>query len=501
MPVSGPEPDDLDRLIAGVLLPGFEGRGAPDWLRRRLDDGLAGVVLFARNVHDDVQLTALTQSLRNHRPEALCAVDEEGGDVTRLFAANGSPHPGHLALGVADDTAQTREVAADIGGRLRAAGIDWDFAPDADVNSNPNNPVIGVRSFGGDPEVVARHAVAYVTGLQTDAGVAACVKHFPGHGDTDVDSHRGLPRIARDRAALDATELVPFAAAVAAGVRSVMTGHLLLPALDASLPATLSPAIVGDLLRGELGFSGVVVSDALEMRGVAEGFGIERAATLALAAGVDALCLGGELADDNVVSRTHAAIRHAVTSGELSEGRLAEARGRVDELVGWCRNRPAPVTIGNLHPAPVRSSGDTSLPAGPAYVITLDPRPGIAAGPIPWGLDQLLVGARPGTAGARLHEGADPSAALAAASGLPLVIVVRDPHRHDWERILATSLLAERPDAVVVEMGLPNEVLQGRSRGRIETYGASAASAGAAVRALCPDADPIGLANNGPSIS
>jgi beta-N-acetylhexosaminidase len=473
------------------MLPGFEGRSAPGWLRRRLDDGLAGVVLFARNVRDDVQLAALTQSLRDHRPDALCAVDEEGGDVTRLFAATGSPHPGHLSLGVADDTAQTRAVAADIGGRLRAAGLDWNFAPDADVNSNPNNPVIGTRSFGADPELVARHVTAYVAGLQTDAGVAACVKHFPGHGDTDVDSHRGLPRIARDRAALGTTELVPFAAAVAAGVQSVMTGHLLLPALDASLPATLSPAIVGDLLRGELGFSGVVVSDALEMRGVAEGFGIERAATLALVAGVDVLCLGGDLADVDVVSRTHAAIRQAVTSGELSEERLAQARARIDELVRWCRNRPPPVTTGTVHPAPVRYSGDASLPAGPAYVVTLEPKPGIAAGHVPWGLDRWLARARPGTAGTRLHEGADPSAALAAASGLPLVIVVRDPHRHDWERTLATALLKARPDAVVVEMGLPNDVLQGRSRGRIETYGASVASARAAVRALCPDTAPI----------
>jgi beta-N-acetylhexosaminidase len=491
VPVSGAVPDDLDRLIAGVLLPGFEGTTAPEWLRRRLDDGLAGVVLFARNIHDDVALTALTHSVREHRPEALCAVDEEGGDVTRLFAATGSPHPGHLALGVADDTAQTRAVAADIGGRLRAAGLDWNFAPDADVNSNPNNPVIGVRSFGADPEVVARHVTAYVAGLQTDAGVAACVKHFPGHGDADVDSHRGLPHIARDRPALAATELVPFAAAVAAGVRSVMTGHLLLPALDAALPATLSPTILGDLLRGELGFAGLVVSDALEMGGVANGFGIERAATLALIAGVDALCLGGELADDDLVSRTHVAIREAVTSGELREERLVQARTRVDDLVRWCRNRPAPSTTGTIHPVPVHSTGDTRLPAGPAYVVTLDPRHGIAAGPVPWGLDEVLARARPGTAGVRLHEGGDPSAAIAAASGLPLVLVVRDPHRHAWQRTLATALLAERPDAVVVEMGLPNDALRGRSRGRIETYGASVASARAAGRALCPDADPI----------
>jgi beta-N-acetylhexosaminidase len=130
------------------------------------------------------------------------------------------------------------------------------------------------------------------------------------------------------------------------------------------------------------------------------------------------------------------------------------------------------------------------------YVVTLDPRPGIAAGPLPWGLDRLLTRARPGTVGSRLLEGDDPTAALAAASGQPLVIVVRDPHRHDWQRILATALLTERPDAVVVEMGLPNDALQGRSRGRVETFGASVASARAAVRALCPDASDAGQPPN-----
>lgn len=477
--------DELDRLVAAVLFPGFDGRTAPDWLRRRLDDGLGGVVLFARNVESVEQLRTLTDSIRAHRPDALSAIDEEGGDVTRLFAATGSPHPGALALGTADDVAVTRVVAADIGRHLRAAGVEWNLAPDADVNSNPDNPVIGVRSFGSDPAGVACHVAAYVSGLQDDAGVAACAKHFPGHGDTDVDSHLGAPRIDRDRAALDSVELPPFAAAVAAGTRTAMTGHLVVPALDPGLPATLSPVVIDGLLRRELGFDGVVVSDALEMAGVAQVFGIERSAVLALLAGVDALCLGGELADEDVVARAHGAIRAALLAGELPEERLRRAAARLADLAGWCRGRPSAPAGSALPGARVRRSGDVRLPAGRPYVVTLDPRPGIAAGPGPWGIDVPLAAARPGAEGVRLREGDTVVDAVDHAAGRPLVLVVRDPHRHPWERELATQLLAARPDAVVVDMGVPSAALAGRARGTIETFGASTAGAAAAVDALC----------------
>ncbi len=185
---------------------------------------------------------------------------------------HGSSRPGNFALGAVDDPALTEAVARDLGAELAAAGITLNYAPDADVNSNPANPVIGVRSFGADPALVARHTAAWVRGLQA-GGVAACAKHFPGHGDTRVDSHHDLPRITADRARLDACELAPFRAAVAAGVQAVMTGHLLVPALDPELPATLSQRILGGLLRDELGFSGVVVTDAVEMRAVADRYG------------------------------------------------------------------------------------------------------------------------------------------------------------------------------------------------------------------------------------
>ncbi|MEU4717216.1 glycoside hydrolase family 3 N-terminal domain-containing protein, partial [Micromonospora purpureochromogenes] len=312
---------NLAGLAAAVLQPGFVGTAPPDWVCRWLGEGLGSVVLFARNVVDPGQLAALTATLRAERPDVLVAIDEEAGDVTRIESALGSSRPGNFALGAVDDPALTEEVARDLGADLAALGVTLNYAPDADVNNNPANPVIGVRSFGADPQLVARHTAAWVRGLQS-AGVAACAKHFPGHGDTRVDSHHDLPRIGASRARLDAGELVPFRAAVAAGVQAVMTGHLLVPALDEELPATLSPRILGDLLREELGFSGVVITDAVEMRAVTDRYGFAGAAVRALAAGADAVCVGGERADEDAARHLRDAIVAAVMAGELPEERL-----------------------------------------------------------------------------------------------------------------------------------------------------------------------------------
>lgn len=203
-------PDTLTRDALTVLQPGFPGTTAPDWLLRRLGEGLASVGLFGRNIASPAQLAALTAQLRAERDDVLVAIDEEGGDVTRLEVHTGSSFPGNHALGAIDDVQLTQEVAHELGHRLRVCGVNLNWAPSADVNSNPANPVIGVRSFGADPELVARHTAAYVTGLQT-AGVAACTKHFPGHGDTSVDSHHALPRIDASRSVVLDRELAPSA--------------------------------------------------------------------------------------------------------------------------------------------------------------------------------------------------------------------------------------------------------------------------------------------------
>ncbi|WP_405434158.1 glycoside hydrolase family 3 protein [Micromonospora sp. NBC_00617] len=485
----------LPALAAAVLQPGFVGTTPPPWVCRWLGEGLGSVVLFARNVVDTAQVAALTATLRAERPDVIVAIDEEAGDVTRIESGRGSSRPGNFALGAVDDPALTEAVALDLGVELAAAGVTLDYAPDADVNSNPANPVIGVRSFGADPALVARHTAAWIRGLQR-GGVAACAKHFPGHGDTRVDSHHDLPRITADRARLDACELAPFRAAVAAGVQAVMTGHLLVPALDERLPATLSQRILGGLLRDEMGFSGVVVTDAVEMRAVADRYGFAGAAVRALAAGADAICVGGERADEGAARELRDAIVAAVVSGELPEERLAEAAKRVGQLAAWtvaARAARSDAVHGASDVGLVAARRAVRVTTGPdvpsalpltrsAYVVEFEPPRNIAIGAeTPWGIGEPLGELLPGTTTVRHAEPDVPADPGAAAGDRPLVLVVRDLHRHEWMRAAVRRALSARPDAVVVELGVP-ELVTGAVH--LATHGATRASGQAAAEVL-----------------
>ena len=321
---------NLDRLALQVQLGAFPGTTLAPEVARLLDAGLGGLCLFGSNTADGPDAIAvLTQAAHAVSPHAVIAVDEEGGDVTRLHASTGSPVLGPAALGVADDLVLTRATGRAIGAELAALGIDLDLGPVADVNSNPDNPVIGVRSFGADPAKVAVHVAAWLLGLQ-ETGVAACVKHFPGHGDTAQDSHLSLPVLDVELSVLVARELLPFAAAVEAGTAAVMTSHLLVSAVDPTAPATLSRKVLS-LLRDRLGFDGLLVSDALDMAGASSGRGIPEAAVQALAAGADLLCLGADKEVDLVLD-VQSAVVAAVRTGRLSEARLAEAAARVERL-------------------------------------------------------------------------------------------------------------------------------------------------------------------------
>jgi beta-N-acetylhexosaminidase len=438
--------EELDRLAAGTLLAGFEGTTVPESLHHWLDLGLGGVCLFARNVDGREQLAALTRELEARRPELAISIDEEGGDVTRLEAREGSSYPGNWALGVVDEPALTERVAAAIGADLRTVGVNLDLAPVADVNVNPSNPIVGVRSFGPDPELVARHVAAFVSGLQA-SGVAACAKHFPGHGDTVEDSHLALPTVERDGAGT-AAALLPFRAAIDAGVRAVMTAHVRVSGLD-DVPATLSHELLTGLLRGELGFDGVVVTDALEMRAISGTVGAEEGAVRSLEAGADALCLGHDLEPDTV----HAAIVQAVVSGRLPEERLQEAAARVQGLAQQATVEQAVEPGIGLEAArrALRVEGDVRLERAPV-VVDLVPPASIAAGDAAHGLGDALEGAEVVRFAA---EPLDPRAVAGDHFDRQLVIVLRDGHRHDWERQTVEALLEAASDAVVVEVGVP----------------------------------------------
>jgi beta-N-acetylhexosaminidase len=495
-PGSPISPGAVTRDALTVLQPGFTGTTAPDWVLRRLAEGLGAVALFSRNIETPEQVAALTARLREVRPDVLVAADEEGGDVTRLESRSGSSFPGNLALGAVDDTGLTRAVAAELGRRLGGCGVNLNWAPCADVNSDPGNPVIGVRSFGADPDLVARHTAAYVGGLQS-AGVAACVKHFPGHGDTAVDSHHALPRVGVDARTLRARELLPFEAALAAGARAVMSAHILVPALDPALPATLSPAVLTGLLRaprssGGLGYDGLVVTDGMEMRAVSATYGIRRGTVMALAAGADAICVGGGLSDEDTVLALRDAIVAAVQDGSLPAGRLAEAAGRVRTLAAWAAGRQgaaqgvAPDPEVGLEAARralrvTRGADFTPLSRAP-YVAAFTPVANVAASEAtPWGVAAALERLLPGT-GTGTCRSQDVSGVLAAAGARPVVAVVRDLHRHPWMASAVASLLAARPDTVVVEMGVPQSPPSGALH--VATHGAARVCGQAAAEAI-----------------
>jgi beta-N-acetylhexosaminidase len=496
-----------------VLMAAFHGQQVPDWLHTRLADGLGSVCLFGSNLTgDDVQARKLADELHDAAPYGcLVTLDEEGGDVTRLDAVRGSETAGHSVLGAVDDPVLTRRVAARLGRRLRDVGVDLDLGPVADVNCEPDNPVIGVRSFGADPDLVSRHVEAFVDGLQR-TGVAACVKHFPGHGATVEDSHLAAPRLDVDADTLGARELVPFAAAVRAGASAVMTSHVVVTALDPDRPATTSPLVL-DLLRSVLGFDGVLVADALDMAGVAVPYGgAAKAAVAALAAGVDLLCLGtddetGRLAP--IVADVVSEILAATRDGRLPPTRLAEAAGRVEQLIGQLRTSAEPDDE-----EPVIEPGDGADPnseaarralriqqAAPgaaldltgALVVEFDVTPGIAAGVVPWGLAQPLSLLLPGIERRPAHRSDSPAELFAQVRAVdasrPVIAVVRDAHRHPWVRDQLAELFAARPDLVTVETGWPVVDDQDRPTGlpgttRVWTYGGSAVSLRAAAELL-----------------
>ncbi|MFD1325842.1 glycoside hydrolase family 3 protein, partial [Micromonospora sonneratiae] len=314
----------LRRLALGTLLAAFPGNTPPEWALDLVTDGLAGHTLFGNNIEHPDQVAATAAALRGARADVLIAIDEEGGDVTRLAHATGSPYPGNAALGSVDDVELTQRVYHAIGSELAALGINVNLAPTVDVNSADDNPVIGTRSFGAHPLQVAAHSAAAVAGLQS-AGVAACAKHFPGHGATVTDSHHELPTVDVPLDVLRNRDLPPFAAVVTAGTRAIMTAHIRVPVLTGDNPATFSRAALTDLLRREYGFTGTIVTDALEMKGasvIAGGPG--RAAVRALAAGADLLCIGAQV-DADLVEEVAAEIVAALGDGRLDRARVEAA--------------------------------------------------------------------------------------------------------------------------------------------------------------------------------
>jgi beta-N-acetylhexosaminidase len=359
--------DALDQQAARCLIAGIAGTEPTADELELVRRGIGGVILFARNVESPRQVAELSRTLKAAAPgPLLLSVDQEGGRVQRLRPPHWTQIPSMRRIGAIDEAGgaagQSGPAIADklgrlVGKELAACGIDLNYAPVVDVDTNPKNPVIGDRSFGREEARVARLATAFAKGMEA-VGVASCAKHYPGHGDTSQDSHKTLPRLAHDLSRLWECELVPFVAAARAGLASVMTAHVLFEAFD-RLPATLSPKALG-LLRYEVGFRGACISDDLEMAAVVERYGVVDSAALAIAAGCDVVLVCHTLALQHEAIDS---IARAARSGPLLRERLAEAADRALTLQRFARAAPS------IDPAHAASACAT--PESRAFVETL----------------------------------------------------------------------------------------------------------------------------------
>lgn len=458
--------DDLRRAALGVLMPGFAGTSLPTWIRPAIADGLASVCLFAMNTPTPAATRHLTDEIASLNPDLLVVTDEEGGDVSRLQAATGSSLPGNEALGVLDDAETTRQVGAAIGSLLRAAGVHLTLAPVLDVASNPANPVISVRSLGADPDLVARHGRALLEGLH-DAGVGGCPKHFPGHGDTAVDSHVGLPVIDVDEQTLRTRDVAPFAAA-ADLADAVMTAHLVVPALG-GYAASLS-RWSSELLRGA-GFAGPIITDALGMQAVSRGdaghpAGLGEACVRALEAGADLLCLDAPQNRDPETAFRQAveAIIEALHQGRLdadalrrSHERTVATTRRVLARPGWQADAPvdleAIAALGHRVARAALHVTGTPTTTPHAWLVDLRSSVNWAAGDLGSVVLDTLDAAR-ARVGQQPLTPVAPDRIDTVPADESLILVTRAPLSDDVEAALLSRALSSRRDAIVLHTGM-----------------------------------------------
>jgi len=329
--------EDFKRLAGRLIMIRLSGTGLDEdsaaFIRA---NNIRGACLFRQNMTDAAQLSGFTGALREaFGAHALIALDQEGGAVVRALWV--PPPPSAMALGAADDPQLAHDVGAAVARAVRALGFNWNFAPVLDLNNNPLNPVIAERSFGADPERATEIALAWMAGSAAE-GVACCVKHFPGHGDTHVDSHRDLPTVAKSLEELERFEFAPFRRA-APHAPAVMTAHIVYPALDPDAPATMSRAILTGLLRERMGFDGVIITDGMDMHAIALRWDAGQAAVNALLAGADmVMALGSRETQEQTLD----AIAQAIADGRLPRAEVEAKLARLDRLAAAHPVAPQP---------------------------------------------------------------------------------------------------------------------------------------------------------------
>lgn len=494
----------IEEQVGRLLLLAFPGAEPP--LDRLSEFSPAGFLYYPSNVPSTEAARASTRALQASADYPLLfGIDQEGGPFTSYRVDEATLFPGSMALAAAGDPKLATAAAKATGRELGHAGFNMSFSPVVDVNINPDNPIIGIRSFGSEAEVVGEFGSAFLAGLE-ETGIAGVAKHFPGHGDTVTDSHLGLPRVTSDLADLAAVELPPFRRMVAAGVPGIMTAHVVFPAFDADVPATLSSPVLTGLLRDEMGFEGLIVTDYMDMDAIVDNYGAGEAAVMSVAAGADLVLLGPDLQIQRTV---HAALEEAVSSGELSESRVLEAIARSEAVArryppGW--DEPAP----NYHvhrqlAAEVAERGATLL--WNDGVLPLDPRD-----------DVLVVAPTPALFGTPPHLGAVLERHRGRVTSLPVgeapsvveiaeaVSLARDADvvvlgSYHWlgpfpasMNTLASRLAEAGTPLVVVALGNPDDLrfLEVRPEAYLAVYGYREANLEGASSILTGKATPGG---------
>jgi len=506
----------LEEKVGQVMMIGLDpngGRAAPELtpeFRALLQElHVGGVIYFERNVESPAQLAKLSADLQeaaraNGDPPLLISIDQEGGRVARLKEPRGfTEFPGAMAIGATGDVENARLIARALAQELLAVGINMDLAPDLDVNNNPDNPVIGIRSFGSDPQAVAAFGIAFTAGLQAE-GVLAVGKHFPGHGDTGTDSHVSLPTVSHDRGRLAAVEFVPFKAAMRANVAGIMSAHVTFPAIDSTpgLPATLSPKVLTGLLRDELGYDGLVLTDSLEMGALATiGYPVPVAAATSLKAGADVLLISHGL---EIHRQTHALIVDWVRRGQIPQASLDQAVGRVlaaKERFGVLDDRGQASGVGGQVGSAAHKALSRQVAAQAITLLRDD------AGLLPLKADaKLLVIEPPSAAGIGAALGAtaftvaaNPTAAeIATAVGMArdgrtVVVATADAKNGSPQARLVQALLDAKVPTIVVAVRGPYDLLAfPEAPTYLATYGANPPMLDALAAILSGRARPVG---------
>lgn len=466
--------DEIDKAILAHFSPGFGGTEIPQWLFPWLENGLGGVTLFSSNCPSLEATSQLVEQIKSIAPNIVISIDEEGGDVTRLFVPEGSPFPTPALLGRCDNPELTQSSYFELGKILRAVGIDLNLAPVADVSVEIENPIVGVRSFGSDFPTVSTHVVSAIKGLRK-AGVASCIKHFPGHGGVVEDSHHDLPKLLGSLDELESTHLKPFKDAIAAGVEAIMTGHIVAPALDDKAPSSCSSKATKDYLRNNLNFKGLVVTDALDMGALGGPKKIHQSALRAITAGADLLCFSGLFDQSAFVESSLTNIKELVLRDEdLQQSLLQNA----EKLKNWRPPQPQGTSARNLPTVESFTSGlhiqgKITLNREQVQLIELSADPTIAAGFVGWGLRRALT-----FSGKKVKlESSD--ADLSSSPEKQLVVAFRDAFRDS--KLLATLRKIEQaqPDAIFVDMGWPTAAFAPKNL--VRTFGSSALASDLAV--------------------